>query len=266
MRLHVPSTCLLRSAPPLLQLGWLSGSIGAIEVHSRALTAAEIAAKYEGQSSRYSESLCSLEVPATGVSPPADQPSGSSPPADQPSGSSPPADQPSSTPPLPEQPGATPPPPPADQPSPSPPPPPTESPKPPSTLDSSTAAVSGSGASGSVANTLTMTGGEGGLLLPACGATWGGPTNSLAMPAWPSLGRVLAPPCMSLFSCPDCDQARAAFPPAELSGLQTDPVKQEQLKQAILASLNLPPGYTTDNIQINVVSVTQEGGRRRLQV
>ncbi|EFN58081.1 hypothetical protein CHLNCDRAFT_142385 [Chlorella variabilis] len=127
-------------------LGWLSGSIGAIEVHSRALTAAEIAAKYEGQSSRYSESLCSLE-----------------------------------------------------------------SPKPPSTLDSSTAAVSGSGASGSVANTLTMTGGE------------------------------------------------------ELSGLQTDPVKQEQLKQAILASLNLPPGYTTDNIQINVVSVTQEGGRRRLQ-
>ena len=57
-------------------------------------------------------------------------------------------------------------------------------------------------------------------------------------------------------------------PPSELADFQTDAAKQQGLKQAIVASLNLPDSYSSDNVQLDVISVTQRqiGPGRKLQV
>jgi hypothetical protein len=59
-----------------------------------------------------------------------------------------------------------------------------------------------------------------------------------------------------------------AHPLPELADFQTDAAKQEGLKQAIVASLNLPNSFTSDNVQLDVLSVTQRqiGPGRKLQV
>ncbi|KAL4445441.1 hypothetical protein ABPG77_011266 [Micractinium sp. CCAP 211/92] len=212
--------------PSQTDLGWLSGNVGMLAVYSRALDAAAIASIYDEQqaANRYSEALCT-RVPTTGLSPPVDV---SSPPSSAPSpsaGQSPgpaPSQSPPESPPLGGQsPGLSPSPPsptptPSTSPSPpSPTPSPTTSPNPPSptpgqspptppsTLDVSTASVTGSGASGSVSNQLAFTGGE------------------------------------------------------ELADFQTNTAKQQELKQAILQSLNVDPSYTTNDITINVIKVEQ---------
>lgn len=43
----------------------------------------------------------------------------------------------------------------------------------------------------------------------------------------------------------------------ELADFQSNSGKQQELKQAILQSLNVDPSYTTDNIQLNVIKVEQ---------
>ena len=81
------------------------------------------------------------------------------------------------------------------------------------------------------------------------------------------------PPCLAKSPCharshPCLPPSLPTHPPPDLANFQADAAKQEGLKQAIVASLNLDDSFTPANVQLNVISVTQReiGPGRKLQV
>lgn len=168
-------------------LGWLGGSLGSLDIYSRALTEGDIAAAYDEGAARFAEATCEKPGGTTDPAPaPApEQPASPNQNATEPA--LPPAPQqpelPTAEPPAPEQPAVPPMPdqsvaPPEqqpEQPTAQPPAsplaqlePPVQAPpvQPPpvqnnSTFDNSTAKVEGQGTDGRVSNTLALTGGEG---------------------------------------------------------------------------------------------------------